>query len=158
MLQRVQGLNVNGRRGTTTEIRLRLRPQRAPDSFLPFENVLGTMLHEITHNVQGPHDATFYKILDEVTKDCEDFMAKGISGTGIGFDGPSQGRLGAHGFIPMHNPLDIKAAQLRCATFSVLLPSHAADRDCDASFEQRYCHPGCHRRDEHQQISTRDAC
>lgn len=31
-------------------------------------------------------------------------LQQGIGGTGIGFDGPSAGRLGAHGFIPQHNP------------------------------------------------------
>ena len=28
----------------------------------------GTMLHEITHNHHGPHDATFYKKLDQYTE------------------------------------------------------------------------------------------
>ncbi len=35
---------------------MRLRPARDPDSFLPYDNVLGTMLHELVHNVRGPHD------------------------------------------------------------------------------------------------------
>ena len=26
------------------------------------------MLHELVHNVQGPHDAIFYKLLDEITE------------------------------------------------------------------------------------------
>ena len=26
------------------------------------------MLHELVHNVQGPHNAVFYKLLDEVTE------------------------------------------------------------------------------------------
>jgi hypothetical protein len=26
------------------------------------------LLHELTHNVHGPHDAKFYKLLDEITK------------------------------------------------------------------------------------------
>lgn len=113
---RMQGLNVNGGRGKTSEIRLRLRPHHAPGAFLPYEDVLGTMLHEITHNVRSPHDAQFYKILDEVTKECEDFMARGVSGTGTGFDGPSMGRLGSHAFVPTHNPplSSLKSIQLKC--------------------------------------------
>lgn len=77
------------------------------------------MLHEITHNVQGPHDAKFYAILDELTKECEDLMANGVLGTGIGFDGPSSGRLGAHSWIPQHNadPVAMKAAQHKCVYF-----------------------------------------
>ena len=35
--------------------------------FLPYESVLGTMLHELCHNVYGPHDAKFYKLLDTIT-------------------------------------------------------------------------------------------
>lgn len=114
---RVQGLNVNGHGGTTSEIRVRLRPHHSPNSFYPYEDILGTMLHEITHNVRGPHDAQFYKVLDEVTKECEDFMARGITGTGSGFDGPSCGRLGSHGAIPSHNMPEaaMKAAQIKCA-------------------------------------------
>ena len=26
------------------------------------------MLHELVHNVQGPHNAAFYKLLDEITE------------------------------------------------------------------------------------------
>ncbi len=26
------------------------------------------MLHELVHNVQGPHNAVFYKLLDEITE------------------------------------------------------------------------------------------
>jgi DNA-dependent metalloprotease WSS1 len=112
----MQGLNVNGCRGKTREIRIRLRPHHTPNSFLPYEDVLGTMLHEITHNVRGPHDAQFYSILDEVTRECEELMAKGVSGTGVGFDGPSMGRLGGHSWMPTHNPPieSIRTIQLKC--------------------------------------------
>ena len=187
---------------------VRLRPARDASSFLPFESILGTMLHELVHNVRGPHDrwvprvrgcggrrcmharaargfftpqrvhhaqlrllavlplplqrlacthhglqagaqvadacmslqgtsllalhrsacgsaharaltltravhrctcmiyacSVFYKLLDEITAECEELMAKGVGGTGIGFDAPSMGRLGSHGWIPTHNP------------------------------------------------------
>lgn len=43
----MQGLNINGRRGTTSEIRVRLRPHNTPNEFYPYEHVLGTMLHEV---------------------------------------------------------------------------------------------------------------
>lgn len=83
------GLNVNGRRGTTDEIRIRLRPAHAPSAFLDFHAVLGTLLHELVHNVRGPHDAEFYKILDELWTDAEDLMDRGVSGTGAGECFPS---------------------------------------------------------------------
>lgn len=31
------------------------------------------MLHELVHNVQGPHNAVFYKLLDEITEVNIDF-------------------------------------------------------------------------------------
>ncbi|GLC38760.1 hypothetical protein PLESTM_000773000 [Pleodorina starrii] len=98
------GLNIGGGGGRTREIKVRLRPARDPDSFLPYESVLGTMLHELVHNVRGPHDGAFYKLLDEITAECEELMSRGVGGTGVGFDGPSCGRLGSHAFIPLHNP------------------------------------------------------
>ena len=88
----MQGLNVGGGDGSTMEICLRLRPASSPDSFLPYESVLMTMLHELAHNIHGPHAAPFYKLLDELTKECEELMAKGIGGGN--FDGPSAGRVG----------------------------------------------------------------
>ena len=74
----------NWNRGQRIEIRLRKKV--TDDHFLPFDFILGTMLHELTHNVHGPHDAKFYKLLDELQDECEAFMAKGIEGTGEGFD------------------------------------------------------------------------
>ena len=37
-------------------------------------------------------------------QECEEFMAKGISGSGTGFDAASVGRLGGKGPVPIHNP------------------------------------------------------
>ena len=56
-------MNVN--RGA--KIMLRLRDPFNEEVFLSREAVLGTMLHELTHNVYGPHNALFYKKLDELT-------------------------------------------------------------------------------------------
>lgn len=41
------GLNVGGGGGNTSEIRIRLRYAHSPDSLIEFNNVLGTMLHEL---------------------------------------------------------------------------------------------------------------
>ncbi len=49
-------------------MRVRLRRHNHESEFYPYEDVLGTLLHELTHNVHGPHDAKFYKLLDEITK------------------------------------------------------------------------------------------
>ena len=58
------GLNVGG--GVHVKLRLR-RPNRDWD-FFPFDQVLDTMLHELCHNAHGPHNATFYKLWDELRK------------------------------------------------------------------------------------------
>ncbi|KAF6266695.1 WLM domain-containing protein [Scenedesmus sp. NREL 46B-D3] len=100
------GLNVN--RGQ--EVKIRLRPAGREGSFYDWNHVLGTMLHELCHNRIGPHNAEFYKLLDELWSEAEELMDKGISGTGQGFDAPSVGRLGSHGFIPTHNPPEHKMA------------------------------------------------
>ena len=47
----LQGLNVGGGGGGTAEIRLRLRPAGREAEFLPYPSLLGTMLHELAHNM-----------------------------------------------------------------------------------------------------------
>ncbi|KAJ4959092.1 hypothetical protein NE237_026203 [Protea cynaroides] len=83
------GLNIGG--GAEVKLRLR-RPNREWD-FFPYPQILDTMLHELCHNEHGPHNAEFYKLLDEIRMECEDLMAKGVTGTGQGFDLPGR-RLG----------------------------------------------------------------
>lgn len=55
------GLNVN--RGS--KICLRLRSPNNDKWFLDTNEIVGTMLHELVHNTQGPHNNVFYKLLDE---------------------------------------------------------------------------------------------
>lgn len=56
------GLNVNAGQ----KICLRLRSHSNPDWFLEIREILGTMLHELTHNGFGAHDDKFYRFLDEL--------------------------------------------------------------------------------------------
>ncbi|XVE80520.1 hypothetical protein DITRI_Ditri14bG0146700 [Diplodiscus trichospermus] len=114
------GLNVGG--GVQVKLRLR-RPNRDWD-FYPFDQVLDTMLHELCHNVHGPHNASFYKLWDELRKECEELMAKGITGTGEGFDLPGR-RLGGFSKQPLLSSLRqtaLAAAENR-ARLGSLLPS-----------------------------------
>jgi hypothetical protein len=60
--------------------------------------------------VISPHNAAFYKLLDELWSEAEELMDRGVSGSGQGFDAPSAGRLGSHAFIPIHNPPSHKMA------------------------------------------------
>ena len=45
-------------------------------------------------------------------QECEGFMSKGISGSGVGFDAASVGRLGGRGPVPIHNPPSHQAKSL----------------------------------------------
>ncbi|KAK3425285.1 DNA-dependent metalloprotease WSS1 isoform X1 [Eucalyptus grandis] len=117
---RLLGLNVG--RGVHVKLRLR-RPNRDGD-FYPYDQVLDTMLHELCHNAHGPHDAKFYKLWDELRKECEELMAKGITGTGQGFDLPGR-RIGGFSKQPPISSLrqtSLAAAERR-AVLGSLLPS-----------------------------------
>lgn len=114
------GLNVGG--GIHVKLRLR-KPNRDWD-FYPFDKVLDTMLHELCHNAHGPHNASFYKLWDELRKECEELMSKGITGTGQGFDLPGR-RLGGFSRKPPVSSLRktaLAAAEKR-AKLGIMLPS-----------------------------------
>lgn len=49
-------------------MKLRLRHAGRDYDFIPYEEVLDTMLHELCHIARGPHDAQFYKLWDELRK------------------------------------------------------------------------------------------
>ena len=87
------GLNIN--RGE--KICLRLRYAGDDTQFLPIENVVDTMLHELAHNVHGPHDQHFHALWDKLRDEHEALLRKGY--TGEGFLGKGQ-RLGGQR-IPM---------------------------------------------------------
>jgi hypothetical protein len=37
----------------------------------------------------GPHNARFYSILDGLLAECDALRARGVGGTGAGFDAPA---------------------------------------------------------------------
>ncbi|KAL4569541.1 hypothetical protein LXL04_025181 [Taraxacum kok-saghyz] len=94
---RLLGLNV----GHGLHVKLRLRKPNTDWDFYPFDHVLDTMLHELCHNAIGPHNTSFYKLWDDLRKECEELMSKGILGSGNGFDLPGR-RLGG---MPRQPPL-----------------------------------------------------
>ncbi|CAF1712907.1 uncharacterized protein LOC106354105 [Brassica napus] len=102
---RLLGVNVN--RGV--HVKLRLRRVNHDGDFLSYHEVLDTMLHELCHNAHGPHNASFYKLWDELRKECEELMSKGITGTGRGFDVPGK-RLGGFSRQPPLSSLRATAA------------------------------------------------
>jgi hypothetical protein len=69
------------------KICLRLRYPGDKNQFLPLEQVVDTMLHELSHNVHGPHDAKFHALWDQLRKEYEGLIAKGYTGEGFLSDG-----------------------------------------------------------------------
>ncbi|KAI0260238.1 WLM domain-containing protein [Gloeopeniophorella convolvens] len=81
------------------KILLRLRPAWAPDTFYAEEDVVHVMLHELTHNVHGPHDQTFYKFLSGLEEEYYELKRTGYAGEGFFSNGR---RLG--GGVPQSVP------------------------------------------------------
>ncbi|RGP74836.1 DNA damage response wss1 [Fusarium longipes] len=73
------GLNVN--RGA--KICLRLRHAGDRNQFMPIENIVDTMLHELSHIVHGPHDAKFHALWDQLRDEHEGLVLKGYTGEGF---------------------------------------------------------------------------
>ncbi|KAH7106798.1 WLM domain-containing protein [Auriculariales sp. MPI-PUGE-AT-0066] len=91
------GLNVNHGQ----KILLRLRPHFDDGAFIEEEDVVGTMLHELTHNVHGPHDEKFYKFLGELEDEFDALRRNGYAGEGFHSPGTRLG-LGVSHDLPPH--------------------------------------------------------
>lgn len=90
------GINCNGGQ----KICLRLRPAHSPSTFYDEEHLIGTMLHELTHNVRGPHDQIFYKQLDALQDEYDALRASGYSGEGFLGNGNRVGLGVSHDLPP----------------------------------------------------------
>jgi DNA-dependent metalloprotease WSS1 len=84
------GLNTN----QGQKIQLRLRYAGDDAQFLPVEEVIDTMLHELVHIVHGPHDRHFHALWDKLRDEHQALVMKGY--TGEGFLGQGN-RLGGRG-------------------------------------------------------------
>ena len=73
------GLNVN--RGSKICVRLRYAGDTA--QFVPLEAVVDTFLHELSHNVHGPHNDKFHALWDQLRTELEDLIWKGYTGEGF---------------------------------------------------------------------------
>lgn len=78
----ILGMNVN----YGQKILLRLRRNHQDDVFLEQDSVIDTMLHELCHIVHGAHSDEFYALWDKLRSEYESNRAKGIRGSGAGFD------------------------------------------------------------------------
>ncbi|KAL8896611.1 MAG: hypothetical protein Q9192_002987 [Flavoplaca navasiana] len=94
--QNLLGLNWN--RGQ--KICLRLRYPTDERQFLPLEQVVDTMLHELCHNVHGPHNEAFHNLWNQLRDEHESLLRKGYTGEGFLSEGRKLG--GSTHRIPMH--------------------------------------------------------
>ncbi|KAI4261841.1 MAG: hypothetical protein L6R42_002969 [Xanthoria sp. 1 TBL-2021] len=94
--QNLLGLNWN--RGQ--KICLRLRYPGDERQFLPLEQVVDTMLHELCHNVHGPHNEAFHNLWNQLRDEHESLLRKGYTGEGFLSEGRKLG--GSTQRIPMH--------------------------------------------------------
>lgn len=74
-------LGMNTNRGQM--IQLRLRHPGDHTQFLPFEAVVDTMLHELCHNVIGPHNQQFHALWEQLREEHEALVRKGYTGEGF---------------------------------------------------------------------------
>ena len=56
-----------------------------PHSATDQEQVVDTMLHELSHNEIGPHNAQFHALWDQLRKEYEGLVSKGYTGEGFLF-------------------------------------------------------------------------
>ena len=73
------------------KICLRLRYPGDQNQFLPIEEVVDTMLHELCHNEIGPHNQEFHALWDQLRKEHEGLVNKGYTGEGFLSEGKSLG-------------------------------------------------------------------
>ncbi|KAI1497666.1 WLM domain-containing protein [Biscogniauxia marginata] len=74
-------LGLNYDRGRKICLRLRYAGDR--NQFLPIEEVTDTMLHELSHNVHGPHNDKFHALWNELRDEHEALIMKGYTGEGF---------------------------------------------------------------------------
>ena len=101
-------LGLNHNKGAKIQVRLR---QTKESGLMPYESALGTTLHELVHCDIGAHSAEFYKMLDELNAEADALEAKGLGGSGAGFDADGQQLSGTS-----HNPTNLRDARLAAVT------------------------------------------
>ena len=78
----------HGRRSSSHAIHLRLRHVSAHTTRLHlYEDVAGTLAHELAHCVHGPHNKAFYKLMDEIFDEHAQSMAAQLTMTDVGGSG-----------------------------------------------------------------------
>jgi hypothetical protein len=73
-----------GGRPSVHSIHLRLRHAQQHGRFLAYEDVAGTLAHELAHCEHGPHNANFYKLMDSILDEHASLMAAAHTTRGFG--------------------------------------------------------------------------
>ncbi|THV06588.1 WLM-domain-containing protein [Dendrothele bispora CBS 962.96] len=103
------------------KILLRLRPAHYPDWFMEEADVVQTMLHELTHNVHGPHDDKFYKFLSGLQEEYDALQRSGYAGEGFFSKGQRLGQSVSHNLPPhLARTKALEAAEKRRKTSQTL--------------------------------------
>jgi len=105
------GLNING----GEQICIRLRAHYDPNTFLPEDQIVRTMLHELTHNLHGPHDEKFYSFLKKLEDEYYAVRARGWNGEGFYSEGRRLGGRVPLAFGDSRRRRALKAAEERNA-------------------------------------------
>lgn len=75
---------------------MRLRYPGDENQFLPLDNVVDTMLHELCHMVHGPHNAAFHALWEKLRDEHTELVIKGFTGEGFLSEGRRLGGLGGN--------------------------------------------------------------
>ncbi|KZT73223.1 WLM-domain-containing protein [Daedalea quercina L-15889] len=103
------------------KILLRLRPAHAPGTFYDEEDIVHTMLHELTHNVHGPHDEKFYKFLAGLEEEYAALKRSGYAGEGFFSKGHRLGINVSHNLSPhLARQRAVEAAEKRRQVSTIL--------------------------------------
>ena len=70
-------LGYNLTMGRVNRIHLRLRHAKN-HTFYSYDDIAGTMCHELAHCEIGPHNAKFYKLMDEIMEQHAVYMVRGV--------------------------------------------------------------------------------
>ncbi|KAL7266797.1 hypothetical protein RUND412_010639 [Rhizina undulata] len=110
-------LGLNHDRGR--EINLRLRQPYDPSVFLDIEQeVVGTMLHELTHNEYGDHDHKFHAHLKSLEREYDILRASGYNGEGFYSQGLVLGAGPKNAFTDLRQRAIITANQKRQSLYA----------------------------------------
>ncbi|RKF77101.1 putative dna damage response protein wss1 [Golovinomyces cichoracearum] len=127
--QKLLGINMNhGER-----ICLRLRYATDQNNFLPFEQIIDVMLHELCHNVYGPHGAQFHALWDQLRTEYEDLLSRSDKENEF----PIEGKIiPKRVFVTVHEAME-KARKAAVALEQRRTQKHRSSRNSGCRFSSK---------------------